>query len=113
MRLLIGGQIFDIKKAGFVNQLVFRPAGVYFFLVGYYFRLKFTYERSKGVSFGCFRGSATYHLLFPEKEKRVKKKNKHFLPHFFTLVNPLNKNKFFLTTYPFLNLYFCVIICIP
>tara|TARA_R100000995_G_C3462206_1_gene113743 strand:- start:584 stop:889 length:306 start_codon:yes stop_codon:yes gene_type:complete len=101
VRLLVEGQIFDIKKAGFVYQLVFRPAGVYFFLVGYYFRLEFTYERSKWVSFGCFWGAATYHLLFPEKEKRVKKKNKHFLPHFFTLVNPLNKNKFFLTSISF------------
>tara|TARA_Y100001972_G_C7532896_1_gene268515 strand:- start:541 stop:741 length:201 start_codon:yes stop_codon:yes gene_type:complete len=52
-------------------------------------------------------------LVVPEKEKKGKKKNKHFLPYFSTLVNPLNKNKFFLTTYFFLNLYFCVIICIP
>ena len=36
-------------------------------------------------------------LVVPEKEKKGKKKNKHFLPYFLTLVNPLNKNKFIKT----------------
>jgi|TARA_R110001599_G_scaffold40074_1_gene122063 hypothetical protein len=33
----------------------------------------------------------------PEKEKRAKKKNMDFIPSFWHLVNPLNKNKYLLT----------------
>tara|TARA_X000001316_G_C906725_1_gene23192 strand:+ start:311 stop:412 length:102 start_codon:yes stop_codon:yes gene_type:complete len=33
-------------------------------------------------------------MYHPEKEKRAKKKNMDFIPSFWDLVNPLNKNKF-------------------
>ena len=64
-----------------------------------------------GAGVGAVLGGALGNQA--DAQDKGKKKNKHFLPYFLTLVNPLNKNKFFLTTYSFLNLYFCVIICIP